>query len=69
MKKVALVACTLLCLGGCAAGSATAGYSAVAGKADELGSEERARIINEAVARSDAHTNAEIARLRAELGR
>lgn len=69
MKMAILSVALALCLGGCAAGSATAGYSVRAGSADELDSKARERIVEDSVARSNAHTDAEIARLRAELGR
>lgn len=51
-------------LAGCAVGSATAGYAASAGSADDLKSDSRARIVEEAVSKSNAYTDAKIAEMR-----
>lgn len=63
------VGCCLLvvALSGCAVGSATAGYSASAGSADDLKTAARSRIVDDAVSSAKAYTDAEIAKLRAEL--
>ena len=54
-------------LSGCALGSATAGYSSSAGTADDLKSPARGKIVDDSVAQSKAYTDAEIAKLRADL--
>jgi len=54
MKKLFLISMLIsyyLCLSGCAAASATAGYALRAGTADDLKSEARQSIISEAVSR------------------
>jgi len=57
MKKALYVCSTVmllifcLCLSGCAVGSASAAYAVRAGTADDLKSDARQSIINEAVAR------------------
>ena len=58
------VAMLSLNLTGCAAGSATAGYSLSAGSADELKSTARDKIIEDAVEQAKAYTDAEIAKLK-----
>lgn len=67
-RMIILIVGTAL-LGGCAAGSATAGYAAKASTADDIGGEARQRIVNDATAQSKSYTDAEIAKLRAELRR
>lgn len=69
MRTVASLVVIAMCLCGCAAGSATAGYSARAASADDLGSSARQRVVDEAVERSRAYTDQRIAELRAELAR
>ena len=63
---LAVVAC-LSVLGGCAAGSATAGYSITASSADELKQEARSRIIQEAVDRAKAALAEDLSRQRAAI--
>lgn len=65
---VVLLIVTGAAIPGCAVGSATAGYSASAGTADDLKTNARSRIVDDAVGQSKAYTDAEIAKLRAELG-
>ncbi len=66
---VGAVCVALVALSGCAAGSATAGYSLSAGSADDLKASTRARIVEEAEARARAYTDERVAALRDELKR
>lgn len=54
---------------GCAAGSATAGYSVTAGSADDLKSTARQSIVADSVKQSNAYTDQQIAQLKAELAK
>lgn len=67
MRTAKVIGLVLVVIGlsGCAAGSATAGYSVSAGTADDLKGEARTRIIDDAVARAKAYTDQRIAELEA----